>query len=66
MRIEKYGNTCYWAVVDSMGTLVCLCVYRKGAVEVIRRLQALKKGFARTTVDLQEEGDWKRNSGDLP
>jgi hypothetical protein len=66
MRIEKYGNTRYWAVVDTIGTLVCLCVYRKGAVEVIRCLQALEKGFARTTVDPQEEGDRRRNSGDLP
>ena len=43
MRVEKYGNTRYWAVVDTMGTLVCLCVYRKGAMEVIRRLQSLNK-----------------------
>jgi hypothetical protein len=41
MRIERYRKTRYWAVVDAAGTLVCLCVYRKGAQEVIRRLQAL-------------------------
>jgi hypothetical protein len=39
MRIERYGNTRYWAVIDTVGTLVCLCVYRKGAREVVRRLQ---------------------------
>jgi hypothetical protein len=38
MSIRKYGR--YWAVIDAEGTLVCLCVYLKGAVEVIRRLQA--------------------------
>jgi hypothetical protein len=39
MRIERYGNTRYWAVRDSDGSLICLCVYRKGAAEVVRRLQ---------------------------
>jgi hypothetical protein len=36
MTIQKYGR--YWAVIDAEGTLVCLCVYRKGAKEVLRRL----------------------------
>ena len=40
MRIERYQNTRYWAVRDSDGSLICLCVYRKGAEEVVRRLQA--------------------------
>jgi hypothetical protein len=39
MRIERYGNTRYWAVIDTDGTLVCLCVYRKGAREVVWRMQ---------------------------
>ena len=39
MRIARYGKTRYWAVIDTDGTLVCLCVYRKGAAEVVRRLQ---------------------------
>jgi len=39
MRIEHYGNTRYWAVIDTAGTLVCLCVYRKGVIEVVRRMQ---------------------------
>jgi hypothetical protein len=43
MRIERYGNTRYWAVLDAEGTLICLCVYRKGAEEVVRRLQAQQK-----------------------
>jgi hypothetical protein len=43
MRIERYRKTRYWAVLDAAGTLVCLCVcvYRKGATEIVRRLQAL-------------------------
>jgi hypothetical protein len=34
--IKKRGR--YWEVTDGAGELVCLCVYRKGALEVIRRL----------------------------
>ena len=41
MHIEKYGKTRYWALVDTTGELVCLCVYRKGAEAVMRRLQIL-------------------------
>ena len=41
MRIEKYGKTRYWALVDTAGELVCLCVYRRGAEAVMRRLQIL-------------------------
>jgi len=37
MVIRKYGR--FWAVYEPDGTLVCLCVYRKGAEEVVRRLQ---------------------------
>ena len=40
MRIARYQNTRYWAVLDADGTLVCLCVYKRGALEVLRRLQA--------------------------
>jgi hypothetical protein len=36
MAIEKRGR--FWAVIDGRGELVCLCVYRKGAREVVRRL----------------------------
>ena len=43
MRITRYGNTRYWAVLDADGTLICLCVYRKGAEEVVRRLRAQEK-----------------------
>jgi hypothetical protein len=43
MRIEPYGQTKYWALLDTEGTLICLCIYRKGAGEVVRRLQAQQK-----------------------
>jgi len=37
MKIEKYSR--YWAVYDEDGTLICLCVYKKGAREVLRRMK---------------------------
>lgn len=37
MRIEKYGLR-NWAVYDNNDKLVCVTVYKKGAVEVVRRL----------------------------
>jgi len=36
-RFEKYGLR-NWAVYDSLGAMVCVTVYKKGAEEVIRRL----------------------------
>lgn len=36
MKIEKYGR--FWGVYDEQDILVCVTVYKKGAEEVIRRL----------------------------
>ena len=38
MRIAKYGQTRYWAVYDAENVLVCVCLYKRGAQEVVRRL----------------------------
>jgi hypothetical protein len=35
--IQKYGLR-YYAVYDPAGELVCVTLYKKGAVEVVRRL----------------------------
>jgi hypothetical protein len=43
MRVERYGKTRYWAVRDKDGFLICVCVYKRGAFEVLRRLQATEK-----------------------
>ena len=37
MQVRKYGGR-YWAVYNTDGTLVCVCLYKKGALEVVRRL----------------------------
>ena len=39
MRIARYGKTRYWAVYTNDGALICITGYRKGAAEVVRRLQ---------------------------
>jgi hypothetical protein len=33
-------RACSWMVLDPQGQLVCLTVYTRGAVEVVRRLAA--------------------------
>jgi hypothetical protein len=43
MRVERYGNSRYWAVLDKDNALICLCVYKRGALEVLRRLQGQQK-----------------------
>ena len=39
MHLTRYGR--FWAVYDQADVLVCVCVYRKGALEVVRRLQGV-------------------------
>ena len=38
LHVERYKRTRYWAIWDGQ-ELVALTVYRRGAVEVLRRLQ---------------------------
>ncbi|HEY0152956.1 MAG TPA: hypothetical protein VGB92_13220 [Longimicrobium sp.] len=42
-RVEKREWTRWWKVLDPAGELVCLTVYRRGAREVARRLNATEK-----------------------
>jgi hypothetical protein len=39
IRVEKRGR--HWAVYDPSGALICLTVYKKGGMEVLRRLNTL-------------------------
>lgn len=34
--IQRYGR--FWKVLDAAGELVCMTVYKRGAVEVVRKL----------------------------
>ncbi|MCZ7636694.1 MAG: hypothetical protein M5U12_12085 [Verrucomicrobia bacterium] len=36
--VTKHGRSRFWALRDGSGELVCLCVYKRGALEVARRL----------------------------
>lgn len=37
MTITRYGTSRFWAVYDGL-ELVCVTVYKRGALEVVRRL----------------------------
>ena len=41
LRITKYRNTRFWAVWEGP-QLLCVTVYKKGALAVLRRLQYLR------------------------
>lgn len=41
MRYEKYKGGNHWAVYDDDNELICLTVYKRGAIEVIKRLNKL-------------------------
>src|SRR6266478_2642482 len=44
LRITQYRNTRYWAVWEDH-QLLCVTVYKKGAVAVLRRLQHLRHAW---------------------
>jgi len=48
--IEKWGGR-YWAVFDGDG-LICLAVYKKGALEVKRRLEQIEQRRSREAPSL--------------
>lgn len=44
MRIARYGR--FWAVYEGENELVCLCVYKKGAEEVLKRLASREESLS--------------------
>ena len=38
MTICRYKRSRFWAVYEAEDRLVCVCVYKRGALEVVRRL----------------------------
>jgi hypothetical protein len=38
VTVTKHGRTRFWAVREGDGDLICVCVYKRGAIEVARRL----------------------------
>lgn len=41
MRIEKYKESQNWAVYDENDNLICVAVYKKGALNVMQLIKAL-------------------------
>ena len=39
MEIKKYRN--YWALYDEGGEIICVTIYKKGAIEVKKRIEKL-------------------------
>jgi hypothetical protein len=39
---SKHGRSRFWAVRDPAGVMVCVCVYKRGAIEVVQRLTAVR------------------------
>ena len=42
MRYEKYKNSRYWAVYSESNQLICITVYKRGAIETIRFILELQ------------------------
>lgn len=38
--IDRYGR--HWQVLDALGQIVCVTVYKRGALEVVRRLRGVQ------------------------
>lgn len=39
MYLEKYNTSDYWAVREDNGDLICVTVYKKGSIELIKKLE---------------------------
>lgn len=62
-RVERWKDGRAWAVYDERGELVCVALYRRGALEVARRLSPQARPApmvrkARTPGDI-----WRRPAG---
>jgi hypothetical protein len=40
ITVSRHKHTRFWAVRSADGELICVCVYKRGAMEVARRLEA--------------------------
>ena len=40
ITVSRHKHTRFWAVRSADGELICVCVYKRGATEVARRLDA--------------------------
>lgn len=47
MSIQRVKNGRAWAVLDADGTLIALVLYKRGAMEIVKRLTASGKDTGR-------------------
>jgi hypothetical protein len=62
LRVARYKKTRYWAIWDG-AELVALTVYRRGALEVLRRLQE-RAAAAAIEATQAKEGEGYPRTGD--
>jgi hypothetical protein len=55
MTVERWPSSRFWAVYDDAGGLICLAVYKRGAFEVVRRIEKLQGALERLTEALKNE-----------
>jgi hypothetical protein len=64
-RLEAFGNSRYWQVIDPAGELVCVAVYKRGGREVMRRLATETKTHPQPSGNLRLRGTM-RQEPDIP
>ncbi len=46
MKVTRYKSTRFWSVAHPDDRLVCVCVYRRGARNVVRLIRQLEQRLA--------------------
>ena len=54
ITVSRYRHTRFWAVRSADGELICVCVYKRGALEVARRLEETISYCLRDALVLRE------------
>lgn len=59
MKVARHKNSRYWAVKEEDGTLLCVCVYRRGAVNLVRRMRRLLSPDAEDASQRARRSGWR-------
>jgi len=69
ITVSRHAHGRFWVVRDAAGELICICVYKRGAMEVARRFSlapALSPPSASKTVRLRHLLRRLKNGGEAP
>jgi hypothetical protein len=55
INVSRHKHTRFWAVRSADGELICVCVYKRGALEVARRLEEQPSFCLRDAPDSRRE-----------